>query len=180
MGRDRIGDHKSGRENLSSPHPFTLLFVCTGNVCRTPMAIGSLRSLVSDELQKGLKVISAGTAALPGKQAASPAISVVAENGIDISDHRSRPLTKELLDEADLVLTMSIEHNDYIKGMGMGYLEKTFLLKEFGHLPTGDERDLSIHDPLGGTEETYRKCFQEIKAEIERILPEIEKLCRER
>lgn len=180
LGMGERGDRKGKGGNQGSPTLFTLLFVCTGNICRSPMAVGILRSLLSDELRDKVKTVSAGIAALSGEQATDLARAVAAEAGIDVSDHRAQQLTKELLEEADLVLSMSIEHNYYVKSLGIKYLEKTFLLKEFGRHLEGKVRERSIFDPYGGSEGVYRECFREIQAEIERILPGIERLVREK
>lgn len=95
--------------------------------------------------------MSAGTAAVDGASAATQAVQVMKEQGLDLSSHEATPLTPELVDEADLILTMSASHKDVIRKMKPQAIEKTFLLKEFVG-QTGD-----IADPFGRDVEVYRE-----------------------
>ena len=158
--------------------PFTVLFVCTANICRSPMAEGILKHVVSsNELQDKLKVESAGVAAIRGDRASSFAQEVSGEAGIDISHHRSQPVTEKLLKNSNLVLVMTPSHKDEIQEVYPEYRGKTFLLKEYAR-KRKPQTDLSIEDPYGGTKETYEVCFLRLQREIKRILPEIEALVK--
>jgi len=160
--------------------PYTILFVCTANLCRSPMAEGILRQQVSsNELKDRLTVMSAGGAAADGQQASSYAQEVCAEAGIDVSCHRSQPVTRGLLRKSDLVLVMTPSHKREIEEMNPAYRGKTFLLREYGR-GRRSGTDLSIDDPYGGTKETYEVCFLRIEREVQRILPELKMLAEER
>ncbi len=147
--------------------PFTVLLVCTGNMCRSPMAAGLLQEFTAPD---GVRVVSAGTGAMPGLPPSENAARVMEEMGIAISDHRSQPLTWRLLEEADLILVMELEHLEFIREMGFTG-ENLYLLRDFAAGPGGD-----IPDPIGGDLALYRKVLQMIKEELERVYPRIREL----
>lgn len=137
-----------------------VLFVCTGNTCRSPMAEGILRHLSEQQKQK-VDVLSAGIAAFPGDPPSVYAQEVMREHHIDISDHRSRRLRLAHLHAADWVVTMTSAHaqmilNEYPEGKG-----KIVTLSQWSGLK-GD-----IEDPYGGTKEAYERCAEEIEKKIE-------------
>ncbi len=147
--------------------PFTVLLVCTGNMCRSPMAAGLLRGLFpSDEV----RVISAGTVAAEGLPPSENAERAMEEIGVEIFGHRSQPLTWRLLEEADLVLVMALEHLDFIESMGFKG-ENIYLLREFAGGQGGD-----IPDPIGGDLDLYREVLRMIKWELERVYSRIREL----
>ncbi len=147
--------------------PFTLLLVCTGNMCRSPMAASFFEGLFSAE---DVRVVSAGTGAAKGLPPSENAERVMEEEGLDISGHRSQSLSWGLLQEADLVLVMASEHLDFIRGMGFKG-ENAYLLKEFAGGQGGD-----IPDPIGGDLDLYRDVLRMIKWEVERVYLRIKEL----
>src|SRR5262245_41922969 len=109
----------------------TILFVCTGNVCRSPMAEGIFRHLMKVKGRRDLQVMSAGIGAAEGQTPSTHAVQAVRELGIDISQQRSRQLTAKLVQEADYIFGMTHSHVDTVYLLYPYAAEKTFLLREF-------------------------------------------------
>ncbi|UCG62836.1 MAG: low molecular weight protein arginine phosphatase [Candidatus Zixiibacteriota bacterium] len=138
---------------------YTVLFVCTGNTCRSPMAEGALRSILGKERSGKFEVISAGTAAASGFPATLYAIEAAKVWNVDISGHISQPLTGALLDKADLVLVMTPEHFREVIRLRRDAASKTFLLKNF---PEEGLEGEPVADPIGQSLERYNATFLEI------------------
>ncbi|MFH1008019.1 MAG: low molecular weight protein arginine phosphatase [Candidatus Latescibacterota bacterium] len=153
---------------------FSLVVVCGGNTCRSPMAQGILRSLLPAARKPNFRVFSAGVHAFSGGKASSMAIEVAGEDGVNLRRHRTRSADDGTLLEADLVLTLSPVYRDVLAEMCAPPFG-LFTLKEFG-VEGAPPEDQTIADPAGGSKETYRHCYREIKREIERILPKLDAL----
>src|ERR1044071_3007814 len=125
----------------------TILFVCTGNVCRSPMAEGILRHALQD--RGSYRVMSAGLGAIDGQPPSPYAVQAVRELGINISGQRSRMLTPDLVQQADFILGMTHSHIDTVGMLYPHAIEKTFLLREFDETLDIYEKDIS--DPIGGS-----------------------------
>ena len=118
----------------------TILFVCTGNICRSPMAEGLFRHAVA---RRGdYRVVSAGIGAIDGQPPSLHAIRAMKELGLDISQQRSRMLTANLVREADLIFGMTHNHVDSVLLLYPFAAEKTFLLREFDETLDPFEKDL--------------------------------------
>jgi len=163
---------------------FVLLFVCTGNICRSPMAEGIMKELILDEYEMGrpvspMEVLSAGTHALDGNPASDYAVMVAGEHGIDLSGHRSRMVTEDLLDRADLVLTMEENHTRFIKCMTPG-VEHVYELKRYGVDDEPPEGSVDVMDPIGMDRSVYAEVFDELEKEIRRVSRRIFELALEK
>jgi protein-tyrosine phosphatase len=148
-----------------------IVFVCTGNTCRSPLAEALCKKLLADRLgcaveelpARGYHVVSAGVSALGGGPAAAEAEQVARGFGADLSAHRSQPLTMELAARADYLLGMTRSH-------------VRALMDYFGHLgvvprlldPVGD-----IADPIGSDQQVYDECGQQIWRQLETFVTEI-------
>lgn len=143
-----------------------ILFVCTGNTCRSPLAQVIARQILAQHYgvkeheleQAGVSISSAGVAALAGCPASSTALEVARQMGLDLSTHRSRPLSPELIRQADLIYCMSRFHRQAVLDMVPEAADRTFLLD--------DQADLD--DPVGGDLAEYQACAQRIRAALEK------------
>jgi protein-tyrosine-phosphatase len=145
-----------------------VLCVCTGNLCRSPMAEGLLRHKLAEDGQGGrFKIYSAGIWGVDGSPASANSVDVMAERGIDISDHIAHTITSEDVADSDLILVMSREHAQVIRNSWPQYGWKVHLLSEM----VGGRRD--IRDPYGGPIEEYRTCADTISGYIEQGIQRI-------
>ena len=148
-----------------------ILFVCTGNTCRSVMAQGLLKNMLKKEGIENVKVSSAGTAALSSYGIYGILEKVLKEEDIEISNHKPIQVTAEIVKDADLVLVMEKRHKEAILEMAPEVENRVFLLKEFA----GEKENLDIPDPIGQPEEAYRSRLQEIKEYLLKILEKIKK-----
>jgi protein-tyrosine phosphatase len=159
-------------EQLTRQSACIVVFVCTGNTCRSPLAEGLCKTLLADRLgcsvdelpARGFFVLSAGLAAMMGDEAAPAAVEVGRGYGADLTRHQSRPLSEDLAAQADFLIVMTRGHllalNDYYPRLGTG----PRLLS-----PQGDD----IADPLGWPRDVYQECASQIRVCLEPLVAEI-------
>ncbi len=143
----------------------TILFVCTGNVCRSPMAEALLRHALKGD--SNYRVLSAGLGALDGQPATDTAVEVMAEIGIDLSHHVSQALRVPLVEQADFIFTMTRQQQDAIQTIYPMAAEKTFLLREF---ESSEVIGKDIADPIGQPIEIYRRTRDQIRSALPGLL----------
>lgn len=148
--------------------PRKILFVCTGNTCRSSMAEALFKKIWTEKGPGGraLEIASAGTSAAEGAGATPTAIDVMREYGVDLSSHRARRITPEIIAGADLILTMTRNHLEAIRTMVPGAVEKIFTLKDF----VGLKGNTDIADPFGGDTETYRRTAAELEESLDLLV----------
>lgn len=156
--------------NVKSDNKFVVLFVCTGNTCRSPMAQAALTVLLEKERAGQVSVVSAGIAATDGYKATDHAREAVRLWDGDLSEHRSGLLTKELIESADLIFGLTSQHVHAILAKSDKAAGKTFLLKNFPDLSPDGE---GVDDPIGGPLDWYNETFVEIGEYLGKHLPEI-------
>ena len=130
---------------------FHILVVCTGNICRSPMAEGMLRYFIPEKFKEIVMVSSAGTDALHGNQATDFAIQAMKHYGIDILDHRARRLHRPMVVEADLILVMEQYHLKFIRAMQWFGAGKTHLISHFD----SSREPYDVPDPMGSGLDLY-------------------------
>ena len=143
-----------------------ILFVCAGNICRSPMAEWQLKALLWENPITGMQVGSAGLIALPGNSASFNAVRVAKENSISLEEHKARLITTELIDNADLVLVMESHQGHELITDHPQASEKILLLRHFARYGS---RERGISDPYGRNLEAYRFCFEDIKECVESL-----------
>jgi protein-tyrosine-phosphatase len=145
-----------------------IIFVCTGNTCRSALAEGIARR---EAIERGLidfEVSSAGTSAWNGAPASDGGVLVALEHGVDLTGHRARQLTREIVQENDVILVMGPHHLE--RAEALGGEGKAHLLT---HYAAHGSSDRAVSDPFGGDLEVYRATYEELEKEIKRVFDRI-------
>lgn len=130
-----------------------LLFVCTGNTCRSPMAEGLAREMFGDLAQ----ISSAGMAAWEGEEISAHALEILKEQNVDLNKHRARRITEELIADVDWVITMTLAQEEGLKHLFPQHAPKICRLGHWG------DHKKDIRDPWMGSLDIYRQTAREIK-----------------
>lgn len=156
-----------------------ILFVCTGNTCRSSMAEGIFKHMMKNANIENINVSSAGISAYEGDAANEKAIVALNKKGIDITLHKAKLLTKELISESSLILTMTSSHKRMIITALPEHSNNVYALKEFAYIINGEETDsknLDIADPYGLDYNAYEKTAEEIEEQLQKIIKNIDKI----
>ncbi len=167
-------EQKINIEILSSiKRRFVITFICSGNICRSPMAEGVLKKLLEkSKFTRQIEINSAGTLNLMPNQASAEAIIICHNHKVDINKHRSTPIGPLILSEANIIICMAVYHYNILLRNHPEYADKIYVLKSMNR----EENliDPSIADPIGMSEEFYEQIYVEIETELKRILSYLE------
>ena len=153
------------------PTTYNILFVCTGNTCRSPLAEVVAERSLEERGWEHVKVGSAGTSAVWDAPASEGSLSAAAEIELDLSGHRSQPLTRELVESADSILTMTSSHLAVVETLGGE--GKAMLLSEF---LDGRDAGEPIPDPIGGSPAIYAEVRELITRGVDGLLDQLSKI----
>ena len=145
-----------------------ILFVCTGNTCRSPMAEAVARKIAIERGLPDVEAVSAGTSAHDGSPASDGALLVGIERNMDLGSHLAQTLTRDMVRSADLILAMGPHHLERIEALGGG--GKAYLLSDFASRGASMR---AISDPIGMELDVYRATADELEDEIRRALDRI-------
>lgn len=149
---------------------FTINFVCSGNICRSPLAEAALKAMVKKtKYKKYIEITSSGTLDITSSPAHKYSIKVAQENDIDLSGHKSKTITPAIVKDSDLIFCMALNHYEFLRQHYPKKRRQIVLLKQWNR-----ENKLfipSIADPIGNDLDFYCNTFKEIHQEIKRILP---------
>ena len=147
-----------------------ILFICSGNICRSPMAAEYARHQAAQAGLSHLLIDSAGTLGIEGAPASENAVELLRENGQDLSSHRSRGLRKSDMTAFDMILVMEHHHQEELEYRYPGSNEAMFLLRASDDGPDPSHGAPDLDDPIGESMEVYRARFREIRNAVDHLM----------
>lgn len=150
--------------------PQVVLFVCSGNTCRSPLAEGILRQSLAKRGRTGIEVLSAGSSATKGAAVSKHAREIAESAGLDLDGKRSTPLSADLIERSDLILVMEPHHRTEVLNLVPGADERVSLLGDLGP----GRRGRAIADPFGRGADDYRRCYEQLRELIDGGLDELQ------
>lgn len=152
---------------MSEPSSYRILFVCTGNTCRSPLAEAIARRALAERGWDHVEVDSAGTSATWDAPASNGSVHAAAEIGLDLTGHRSQPLTLGHVEGADIILAMTTPHVEHVRALGGE--SKVELITAFGRDEPPDEGE-GVPDPVGGSAEEYAEVRDRLVRAVDEVL----------
>ena len=160
----------SGNAHVVAGNAASFLFVCYGNLMRSPMAEAMLRHVLRERGINGIAVRSAGVHAVPGREAHPWALAVSRELSLPLDQHRAQPVSKELVATSDAIFAMDFENLAELQTLYPAARDKIFLLSAFAE---GEQRDREIHDPYFESLDGTRRCYSVLRTCIDNLAREI-------
>jgi len=165
---------RTRHQQFTSSEHINILVICSGNICRSPMAEGLLRKGLDEAFPGHFVIRSAGISTQPDMRASLPAVEVMRTEGIDLQQHRSRLIDEELIEWSDVVLAMTPDHVSRLYDLFPDQSGKVFLYPTFPD--TNMEGQEGIPDPYGGNIDVYQKTADQLKVATQAILPHLREL----
>ena len=168
----RVGFFRMACERIMAPRVLpqpvrSILFVCTGNLCRSPLAEVYFREKARKEGHL-ITVDSAGVEPIPGNPAHTLAKEIANQQGISLESHAAKPLYQKLIEQSDLVLVMEVAQKDRVMKLYPQHRHKVFLLGQFC-----SSGSLDIDDPHQCTKEDFQACFDRIRESCDRVMQQL-------